>query len=193
MVDNMETLMSVLMGIGLSAACGFRVFVPLFIASIAAKMGCLNLAPGYEWLGSWPVIVTLGCAMGCEIVAYYVPWIDNLMDALASPAAVGAGMLVAASTMVDVPQHLKWALVLLAGGSAATTQLATVKTRMLSTAFTGGVANPIVSTIEGIGSMVMSVLAMIIPVMGLIFLTLTGIVLYRLFAGGKPPAKSEIM
>lgn len=185
--------MSVLVGIGLSAACGFRVFVPLFIASIAAKTGHLHLAAGYEWLGSWPAIVALGCATGCEIAAYYVPWVDNLMDTIASPAAVGAGMLVAASTMVDVPQHLKWALVLVAGGGAATTQLATVKTRMLSTAFTGGFANPIVSTMEGIGSMVMSILTIMIPVLVLLFLVLVGILLHRIFGSSKPPAPAEAM
>ncbi len=178
--------MSVLIGIGLSAACGFRIFVPLFIASIAAKTGHLQLAMGYEWMGSWPTLLALGVATGCEIAAYYVPWIDHLMDMIASPAAVGAGMLVAASTMVDVPPYAKWALVIIGGGgAAATTQFASVNLRLLSSACTGGIGNPIVSTIEAVGATVVSILTIFIPIVALLFMLMVGIILYRIFGSSR--------
>src|SRR5438094_7023125 len=115
----METLLSVCLGIGLSAACGFRVFVPLLVMSIASLSGHLTLAHGFEWIGSYPALIAFAVATCVEIAGYYIPWVDNLLDTIATPAAIVAGILVTASVMMDVSPFVKWTLAIIAGGGAA--------------------------------------------------------------------------
>src|SRR5437899_2769748 len=107
-----EEILSVLAGIGLSAACGFRVFLPLLILSIAAVSGHVELSHGLEWIGTWPALLTFATATILEIAAYYVPWLDHALDVIATPAAVVAGTLVTASLVVDMPPALKWSVAL---------------------------------------------------------------------------------
>ncbi len=113
----METILGLCIGVGLSAACGFRVFVPLLVMSIATLMGWYEPAKGFEWLAIPAVCAALGFATICEIAAYYVPWVDNLLDTIATPAAVVAGTL---STMAvssgEMSQFATWAAALIVGG-----------------------------------------------------------------------------
>src|SRR5207302_9281297 len=106
---RMETLLSICVGIGLSAACGFRVFVPLLALSIASLSGHLPLAHGFEWIGSYPALLALSVATCVEILGYYIPWLDHVLDAIASPAAVLAGTLITAATVTDIGPFGKWA------------------------------------------------------------------------------------
>src|SRR5207237_6409471 len=117
----METLLSVCLGIGLSAACGFRVFVPLLVMSIAALSGHLTLAHGFEWIGTYPALIAFAVATCLEVGGYYIPWLDNLLDTIASPAAIIAGTIITASLITDVSPFLKWTLAIIAGGGAAGT------------------------------------------------------------------------
>jgi uncharacterized protein DUF4126 len=163
----METILSVCLGIGLSAACGFRVFVPLLCLSIASLSGHVQLAPGFAWIGTYPALITFAAATALEIAAYYIPYIDNFMDSLAIPAATVAGIMLTASVVKDMDPMLKWTLAVIAGGGiAATTQIATTKIRALSTATTGGLGNPVVSTAEAGGSTSLSVVALLWPLLG---------------------------
>lgn len=160
----METFLSFLVGLGLSAACGFRVFVPLLVASAAARSGHLHLAQGFAWLGSDAALIAFGTATVLEIAGYYIPWVDNLLDTLASPAAVIAGTVVTASMITDLSPFLRWTLAAIAGGGVAgLVQGATVVTRGASTAGTGGLANPILATAELGGSIFTSVLSILAP------------------------------
>src|SRR6266704_2988656 len=113
---SMETLLSICVGIGLSAACGFRIFVPLLLMSVASLTGHLTLAHGFEWVGSYPALVTFAVATSVEIAGYYVPWVDNVLDAIATPAAIVTGSLVTASLVTDLSPFLKWTLAIIAGG-----------------------------------------------------------------------------
>src|SRR5438552_4638510 len=115
----METLLSICVGIGLSAACGFRVFVPLLVMSIAAASGHLTVASGFQWIGSYPALVAFSVATLLEIAGYYIPWVDNLLDTIAIPAAIIAGTLITASLVTDVSPFLKWTLAIIAGGGVA--------------------------------------------------------------------------
>ncbi|MBM3903057.1 MAG: DUF4126 domain-containing protein [Verrucomicrobia bacterium] len=165
----METLFSILMGLGLSAACGFRVFVPLLVAGIGIHAGALHPAPDFAWLGSMPALVGLGTATVLEIAAFYIPWLDNALDAAATPAAVIAGTVVAGSFIVDMNPWARWSLSLIAGGGiAAAVQTGTMGLRGLSLATTAGLANPIVSTLEWIAAALTSVLAILAPVLLLV-------------------------
>ncbi len=163
-----DALLGVAIGLGLAAAAGFRVFVPLLVAAIAAKTGVLPMSPGFAWLATTPAIAALGTATVLEVGAYAVPWLDQLLDLFATPTALLAGMLAAASVVVDLPPLLKWSVVLIAGGAAGITQGATVLTRFKSTTLTGGAGNPVVSTMELIGAVLTSVLAIFLPVITLV-------------------------
>ena len=161
----MEILLGIFLGISLSVACGFRVFVPLLVMSISSVSGHLTLAPGFEWIGSYPALVAFAIATGCEITAYYVPWLDNLLDTIATPAAVIAGIIVMASCISGMSPLLRWTLAVVAGGgAAAVVQGITIITRGVSTATTGGLGNPVVSTAEAVGAIAISVLAIVVPV-----------------------------
>src|SRR5258706_7253058 len=115
----MEPFLSFLVGIGLSAACGFRVFVPLLVVSIASHTGHLHLSSGFEWMGSTAALIAFATATALEIAGYYVPWVDNLLDTVASPAAVIAGTLITASMVADMSPFLKWTLAVNARGGSA--------------------------------------------------------------------------
>lgn len=160
----METMLGVFLGVGLAAACGFRIFVPLLIMSIASLSGSLTLSPEFEWIATYPALATFAIATICEIAAYYIPWLDNLLDTIAVPAATVAGTIVMASAVTEMTPLLKWALaVIVGGGVAGTVQGFTSITRVASTVTTGGVGNPVVSTAEAGSSIVMSILAIAMP------------------------------
>lgn len=160
----MDILLSICLGMGLSAACGFRVFVPLLAMSIASLSGHLTLSHGFQWIGTYSAFITFGTATIFEIAAYYVPWFDNLMDSIAAPAAMIAGTLVAASSIVQMDSLMKWVLAIIAGGgTAAVFHGATTIMRGASTAVTGGLGNHAIATTElGIASG-LSVLAITLP------------------------------
>jgi hypothetical protein len=160
------TLTGLFIGIGLSAACGFRIFVPLLVVSIAARAGHVQLAAGWGWVSSMPAILAFATATALEIAAYYIPWLDNLLDTIATPAAVVAGIIITATCVGNVSPFLRWSLAIIAGGgAAATVQIGTTALRAASTATTGGAANPAVSTGEAGAAVGLSVLAVLLPIL----------------------------
>ena len=172
----MDTLLSIGVGIGLAAACGFRVFVPLLVVSAAAHAGKLTLASSFQWMGTDAALIAFACATALEIAAYYVPWLDNLLDTVATPAAIVAGTVVSASVFVNMDPFLRWTLAAIAGTTAAgLVQGGTVITRAASTATTGGLGNPLVSTAEWIVSVIMSVFLAVLPFIGLFLVVLLAI------------------
>jgi len=162
----MELALSICLGIGLSAACGFRVFVPLLGVSVAALAGHLQLASDFEWLGTWEALACFLTASILEIAAYYIPWVDNLLDTIAAPAAVAAGTIITASVVSDMSPLLKWSLALIAGGgTAGVIQAATTALRGASTATTGGLANWLVASGELVAATTTTVLSMLMPIL----------------------------
>ena len=178
---NAETLVSLAVGLGLSAACGFRVFVPLLVIGGAARTGHLALSPGFTWMGTTPALLAFGTATVLEILAYYVPWLDHLLDILATPAAVIAGVLASAAVFVDLPPLLRWSMALIGGGTAAgLVQGATVILRLKSTALTAGLGSPVLATAELVGSALISFLAIVLPVLCLFLLIAGTVATFRL-------------
>lgn len=165
-LQHLELFHALLIGIGLSAACGFRVFVPLLGVSIACQAGYLQLSPEFAWLGSTPALLAFAIATVIEVAAYSVPFIDHLMDTFTTPAAVLAGTLLTASLLGDTSPFLKWSLAIIAGGGAAgIVQLGTLAVRGGSTLLTGGFGNLVVALLELAGSAVMTTLALLLPVL----------------------------
>ena len=160
--------MSILIGIALSATCGFRVFVPLLAVNIGTRakdadgQPLIELAAGFNWLSSDIAMMIFLVAAIFEIGGYYIPWIDNLLDSVASPAAIVAGTLITASFITGMDPWLQWLLALIAGGGVAgAVQATTVVTRASSTVTTGGLGNPIVSSVETSGAFLGSALSIL--------------------------------
>ena len=170
-----ETILSLCIGIGLSAACGFRVFVPLLVMSVASLTGLFEPMKGFEWLAMPSVCIGLTVATVCEIGAYYIPWVDNALDSISTPAAMIAGTLTTMAVSTgEMSPFASWAAaIIVGGGTASAVQLSTVAVRGLSTATTGGIANPLVSTTEWISALLISVLSFFVPV----FVVIVGIIL----------------
>jgi hypothetical protein len=188
----METLLSICVGVGLATACGLRVFVPLLVLSIASHFGRIPLSPGFHWISSYPALLAFSVAAALEIAGYYLPWIDNLLDAAATPSAVLAGTIVSVALMTDVPPFYKWALGVIAGGGlAGLVQGTTVVARGVSSAGTGGLANPLIATAELAGSVVISVLSLWVPVLAIVvLLVVITVVIVKLW---RKRAKSAVL
>jgi hypothetical protein len=172
-MSGMDTTVSIALGIGLAAAVGFRVFLPLLVASIAAYTGHLHLNEGFAWLGSVTAITMLSVAALVEVLAYYIPAVDNLLDTVTAPLALVAGTLVSAAVIADMPPLIKWSTAIIAGGGvAAITQGVTTLVRAKSTAFTAGLGNPVVSTVEMVAAAIISLLALLAPLVALALVVL---------------------
>jgi len=144
-----ETILSIFLGVGLAASVGFRVFLPLFALSLASYFGVWDLNDNWEWIGSLAAVLTLGIATVVEIFAYFIPWLDNLLDSIAVPLAAIAGTAVMVSTVANLDPVVTWSLAIIAGGGTATAIKGAGATgRLASTATTGGLANPVVATLE---------------------------------------------
>ena len=174
-----EHFLALCLGVTLSAAAGFRVFVPPLIMSLGAIYSDLPLAPGFEWLGTYPAAIALGVATAIEIIAYYIPVVDNFLDTIEIPTAVAVGTILTAASLGDVDPLLQWTLAIVAGGgTAGVIDGFTAITRLASTGVTGGVGNPLFATVEALSSAVLSLLALLVPffaialVMGLLVLGL---------------------
>ncbi len=163
---NIEIITAIALGIGLSASAGFRVFVPMLVASIAAYFGWIPLNQGFEWLGSLPTLIVLGVAVVVEIAAYYIPFVDNLLDTIATPLAVIAGTLLMTSVMPIDNDLLRWVTGFIVGGGASgAIQAGSVLTRALSSGATGGLGNPAVATGENAAAVGLSVGALFLPIL----------------------------
>lgn len=159
-------LISAFVGIGLAAATGFRVFMPLFVVSLSSYLGWIPTNESFEWLSSLPSLIATGVAMVVEIVAYYVPFVDNILDTINIPLATVAGSVIFASQFVDVGPFMQWALALIAGGgTAAAISSGFAGTRAASTTTTGGIGNSLVATTETAGAGIMSTLAIAVPIL----------------------------
>ncbi len=182
----MDILLGICVGIGLSAACGFRIFVPLLIVSIATKSGYFTPSANFSWLGSNIALITFSIATVLEILAYYIPWLDNFLDSIATPIAIVAGVVVMASSLGELNPYLKWTLAIIAGGGVAgSIQFLTAGTRAASTTLTGGIGNPIISTLEAIASLILSVLTILIPLVAILLVIIIFFIVIVIYAKRK--------
>jgi hypothetical protein len=164
----MEAIMSIMIGVALSATCGFRVFVPLLAVNIGTRaldadgQPLIELAGGFDWLSSDIALMVFLVATLFEIGGYYIPWIDNLLDTIASPASIVAGTVITASFATGMDPWLQWLLGVIAGGGAAgAVQATTVVARAGSTVTTGGLGNPIVASVETSGAFLGAALSIV--------------------------------
>ncbi len=176
----MNTALSIFAGIALAAAAGFRAFVPLLAAGLAIHFGLVDAAPAFAWLGEPVALAALTAATLIEVTGYFVPGVDHALDVIAAPVALVAGITVAASVMVGLPDWLRWLAAIVAGGAATTaTYSLTSLGRLKSSAVSGGLANPIYAGGELAGSALLAALALLVPVIALIAVAALVLLLIR--------------
>lgn len=179
---TVETLISICLGIGLSASVGFRVFLPLFALSLASYFDIWTLNESWQWVGSRAALITLGAATIIEIFAYFIPYIDNVLDTIAVPLAALAGTAIMLSTLADLSPVITWSLAIIAGGGTAAAVAGTSSTtRLASTVSTGGLGNPVVSILETGTSIVMSILSLFLPILAGILTLFILFIVYKLY------------
>jgi Domain of unknown function (DUF4126) len=179
-MSGLEIVTSISLGVGLATATGLRVFLPMLVVSVAAYFGHLQLNGGFAWLGTLPAIMVLAVAAVAEVLAYYIPAVDNFLDIMATPAALLAGIVVSAAVMTDLPPIVKWTTAVIAGGGAASlTQAATALLRVKSTTLTGGLGNPVLTTLEVGGALGMSLLALALPLVACVVAIVVCLVIWR--------------
>lgn len=179
---NIETILSICLGIGLASASGFRVFLPMFALSLASYFNVIPLNESWAWIGGIPAIIIFGVAMIFEIVAYYIPFVDNLLDTIATPLAAIAGFVAMSSTLVDVSPTITTILAIIAGsGTATAMQGLTTTSRLASSVKTAGLGNPVVSTAETGTAITLSSLAIFLPIVAVVVVILTFGLIYWIY------------
>tara|TARA_Y100001947_G_scaffold31208_1_gene24576 strand:- start:73 stop:663 length:591 start_codon:yes stop_codon:yes gene_type:complete len=193
-MQEVTIIMATLMGISLAAASGFRVFLPPFLLSLAARFNVVwfldidLIGTQFEFFTSTLSIVVLGIATVAEFAAFYAPWIDNALDTIATPASIMAGVAMTAIVLEGNDPIIQWAIAIVAGGGvAATIQSATVATRGLSSTFTFGLGNSAVATGENVASVALTLIAILIPFLSALFVLLIVALLLRMKRKKKKP------
>lgn len=177
---SIETISAVALGIGLSASAGFRVFIPLLVAGLASHFGILSLGDSFQWMNSNPALICFGVASILEVLAYYIPFVDNLIDTIATPLSVGAGTLLMTSVFPAESEWMKCVMgFIVGGGAAAAIQSGSAITRLLSSQFTAGTGNPVVSTTEGVAATGFSILSLVIPIFVAILIIVFIVIILR--------------
>ena len=168
---------------GLSGSAGLNAYIPLLLVALAARFPMsdplVKLQAPFDLLGSWWAIGLIAVLLVVEIVADKIPAVDTVNDTIQTFIRPAAGaILFAGSANVITDVHPILALgsgLLVAGGVHATKTAA----RPVVTVTTGGIGNPIVSTLEDIVAFVVSLLAILLPIIAaLLLLTFLFVVIY---------------
>lgn len=181
-METFEIILSIFLGIGLAAAVGFRVFLPLLILSLAGYYDVIPLNDSWQWVGSLTAIITLGVATLIEIFGYYIPWFDNALDTIALPLATLAGTAVMVATITDLDPIITWALAIIAGGgTAAVIKGNASAARLTSSTTTAGFANPVLTTVETGISTLMSILSIFVPIIAFVLVVVLFFIIFRFY------------
>lgn len=169
------------MGLALATTCGLRAFLPLLAISVLSALGKLELSEGFMWMSSPAALVCFGTAVIAETAADKIPAVDHVLDAAGVFIKPTAAALVTASMVHSFDPMLALVLGLMTGGVAAeAVHVAKAKARLMSSALTGTVANPILSSAEDVVAIFGVVLSILMPVLGLaVMLLLTAWILTR--------------
>tara|TARA_B100000965_G_C19589398_1_gene757243 strand:- start:1315 stop:1896 length:582 start_codon:yes stop_codon:yes gene_type:complete len=165
-MDVIQIILSLSLGLGLAAACGFRVFIPPLMMGVASRFDLYQLEGSFTWVGETWAIAIFSVATLLEVGGYFIPWIDNLLDTIATPAAILGGIFVTSASLEgEMDPSMQWMLSIIAGGGVSgVVQLGTVATRIISTGTTGGLANPLISLLEAVASIICIILSLFLVV-----------------------------
>lgn len=186
-------MLEALTGTGLAASAGLNAYIPLLIMGLMARFtDAIDLPSGWQWLSNGWVIAILALLLAIEVVADKVPMVDHVNDVVqtvvrptAGGIVFGAGSSAQTATVTDpgsffsshqwVPIAAGVLIALFVHGTKAAT-------RPVVNATTAGFGAPVASTVEDVGSIIMSLLAILLPILvllGLVLLVSTAIWAFR--------------
>ncbi|AYF31999.1 DUF4126 domain-containing protein [Micromonospora tulbaghiae] len=180
-------MLEVLTGSGLAASAGLNAYIPLLLMGLLSRYTDLvELPSGWQWLGNGWVVLILAVLLAVEVVADKVPVVDHVNDVVqtvvrptAGGLAFGAGAGSETVTVSDPDTFFsshQWVPVVVGVFIALGVHLLKAAARPVINATTAGVGAPVASTAEDATSVVMSVVALLLPVLVLVFLV--GLVLF---------------
>jgi disulfide bond formation protein DsbB len=197
---------ALLTGLGLATAAGLNAYIPLLLAGLGVRLFDVELAAPFDQLGSTPVLIVVGVLLGVEVFADKIPIVDTINDVIGTVVRPLAGALLMAASVGVVDDGPTWWPVVLGLVTAGTVHGAKATFRPVANATTGGLAAPVVSTIEDIASVVLTILAFVVPVLAVIAAAVVVAVLVRRLrarrkagrsgmnvaaAGATPPAAAD--
>ena len=159
---------SVLAAFGLSGAAGLNAWLPLFASALLDRLDIVELAAPFDQLSSTAGLVLLALLTTADFVGDKIPLVDHVLHLLGTAIApVSGAILFTGQTGLetDLPTL---AAVLLGGITAGTIHAGRSTVRPVSTATTGGVGNPVLSLTEDAGSLVLVVIAFVLPLVALL-------------------------
>jgi hypothetical protein len=173
-------LASLCAAFGLSAAAGLNAWLPLFGAALAQRLDIVELAQPFDDLSGTGALVVLGVLAVADFAGDKVPAVDHVLHAIGTVVApVSGAALFTGQTgaETDLPTVVA---ILLGGATAESIHAGRAAIRPLSTVGTAGVGNPVLSTLEDLGSVGLTVAAFALPVLA--FVMVLGLVLAIAFA-----------
>jgi hypothetical protein len=187
-----EFLPVLALAIALAASAGLRAWLPLLLASVLARLGVLDLGPSFQFLASNQALFLFGVATAIELIGDKIPAVDHALDVIGTPLRPAVGALLAASVLGTVSDPLTSIVLGTAVGapSALVPHAAKSALRATSTATTGGLANPLLSFLEDGISIGLFVLAVLVPVVVVLFLGLTLFLASRWLRRRRAPASA---
>lgn len=187
MQDWAVLALQVAAGVGLAASAGLRAFLPLLATGVAGRLGWITLSGPFDWLSSTPALVVFGVAVLTEFASDKIPFVDHFLDLLQGFVKPVAGTVLAASMFTHLTPLQATVLGILVGGSTAgAVHLIKAKLRLVSSLFTGGLANPLLSAVEDGLSLTGTALSLLVPVL-MIVLVVTMLALLILVARRSAP------
>jgi len=170
MLDVATAAGSVLAAFGLSGAAGLNAWIPLLAAGLLDRAGQLQLAEPYDAIATTPGLIVIGTLFVLDFVGDKVPAIDHVLHAIGTVVHPASGAIVFAGPTeapTDIPSVVLFALGATVAGSLHATR-ATI--RPASTTLTAGAGNPVLSFGEDVSSAVLSVVAVLAPLLGVLML-----------------------
>jgi hypothetical protein len=180
-VALIDVLQTSSLAIGLAACAGLRAWLPLLLAGGLARLGLLELGPSFRFLAEDRALLLFGIATVIEMAADKLPSVDHALDLLSTVLRPASGALLAASLFGRFADPLEAAALGLAVGapSALIPHAGKAALRAASTAFSAGLANPVLSFLEDMASVALFFIALVAPLAVAAALLLAGILMVR--------------
>jgi hypothetical protein len=188
--DVVDWLSALGLAVALAACAGLRAWLPLLLAGALSRAGALELGDAFAFLSTTKALVIFAAAALLEIAADKVPALDHALDALSTLLRPAAGSLLAASAIGVVSDPLTALVLGVAVGapSSLVPHAGKAVLRAASTTFTGGLANPVLSALEDAATVVLFVLAVVVPLLIAFAVIVTGFFVARRLARRPAPA-----
>jgi uncharacterized membrane protein len=177
----MDALTNLCSAFGLSGAAGLNAYIPLLVVSIMQNQHKIALAKQYEFMGQWWFIAILVVLLIIELVVDKIPGADHVNDIIHTAIRPTAGAIIFAAE----GGNISWvhpgvwiALGLLTSGGV---HAAKAIARPMVNVSSAGIAAPVVSAVENFVSTILSIVAVLVPILGVLLMGVFGWMLYKIF------------